>query len=343
MVNLDHSFSIKGLTLKNRIVMAPMCQYSVEKEDGKPNDWHFVHYVSRAVGGVGLILIEMTDVEPNGRITNNDLGLWTDEQIPAFKKIIDEVHRQGAKIGIQIAHAGRKAQDTEESVGATNQPIEDGVSRRGVPRALTTEEVGAMVDKYKDAARRAVEAGVDTIEIHGAHGYLIHQFISPLVNTREDQYGQDLARFPVEVIKAVKSVMPDDMPLLMRLSAIEYVENGYDIQHSLEIAKKCQEAGVDVFHISSGGEGTPGTLKPGNYPGYQVPMARKYREMLNVPVIAVGKLESPELAEAVIANQDADLVAIGRGLLDDPYWGIHALKKIGKSVVPPKQYERGIR
>ena len=174
MVNLDHSFSIKGLTLKNRIVMAPMCQYSVEKEDGKPNDWHFVHYVSRAVGGVGLILIEMTDVEPDGRITNNDLGLWTDEQIPAFKKIIDDVHRQGAKIGIQIAHAGRKAQDTEEPVGATNQPIEDGVSRRGVPRALTTEEVGAMVDKYKDAARRAVEAGVDTIEIHGAHGYLIH-------------------------------------------------------------------------------------------------------------------------------------------------------------------------
>jgi len=337
MTYLDKGIQLKGLSLKNRIVMAPMCQYSVEAEDGIPNDWHFVHYVSRAIGGAGLIIVEMTDVEPDGRITNKDLGLWSDEQIPAFKRIVDEVHKHGAKIGIQIAHAGRKAEDALQPVGSSNIPV--GQKR---PRALTGEEVKQMVVKFKEAARRAVEAGFDTIELHGAHGYLIHQFHSPGINNRSDEYGQDLSLFGVEVIKAVRSVMPENMPLLFRISAIEYMDGAYGLEHSLEIAKKYQSAGVDVFHVSSGGEAPPGAVKPGNHYGYQVPFARAYKQTLHVPVIAVGKLDEPHIAEAVLANADADLIAIGRGMLNDPYWALHAIKAVTKQITPPAQYIRGM-
>ncbi|AST95461.1 NADH:flavin oxidoreductase/NADH oxidase [Shouchella clausii] len=341
-------FQVKKLKLKNRIVMAPMCQYSVDKEDGIPNDWHFVHYVSRAVGGAGLIIMEMTGVEPDGRITNQDLGLWSDDQVPAYKRIINEVHNHGAKIGIQIAHAGRKAEDAKQPVGASNIPVEvlpeeTKNGKLNPPRALETNEVERVVTSFKEAAKRAVKAGFDTIELHGAHGYLLHQFMSPSINTRTDKYGEDLSRFGVEVIKAVKSVMPQEMPLIMRVSAIEYIDGGYDIEHALKIAKKFRDAGVDVFHISSGGEGLPGKKKPLNSPGYQVPFARRFKDELNVPVIAVGRLETPQVAEAVLSNQDADLIAVARGMLNDPYWGLHAIKEIDKHVTPPKQYGRAIR
>jgi NADPH2 dehydrogenase len=337
MPHLHSPFTIKNLELKNRIVMPPMCQYSVEAKDGTPNDWHYVHYVSRAVGGTGLIIIEMTDVEPDGRITDNDLGLWSDEQIPAYKRIISEVQKYGTKIGIQIAHAGRKAEDADVPVGPSD--ISES-SKYKKPRALTTQEVKDMVGKFKDTARRAVEAGVDTIEIHGAHGYLIHQFHSPAINNRKDEYGQDLARFGVEVIQAVKQVMPEGMPLIMRVSAVEYIDGGYDLDHSIEISKRYKEAGVDMFHISSGGEGPAGKRKPGNYPGYQVPMARAIKHALEVPVIAVGMLDDFKLAEATLANEDADLVAVARGMLRDPYWAVHAIQAVSKQGTPPKQYER---
>jgi NADPH2 dehydrogenase len=338
MPYLSQPFQLKGLTLKNRIVMPPMCQYSVEAKDGKPNDWHFVHYVSRAVGGTGLIIMEMTDVDPDGRITDYDLGLWSDEQIPAFARIISEVHKYGAKIGIQIAHAGRKAEDAEVPVAPSEIPFSPKYKQ---PRALTTEEVKEMVIKFKEAARRAVEAGVDTIEIHGAHGYLIHQFHSPSINQRDDEYGQDKARFGVEVIRAIKSVMPDDMPLIFRISAVEYIDGGYGLDYSIELCRRYKEAGVDLFHISSGGEGPVGTArKPGTHPGYQVPFARAIKQALDVPVIAVGNLEDPKLAEATIANGDADLVAVARGMLRDPYWAIHAIQAVSGEVVPPKQYAR---
>lgn len=345
MVTLNSPFTIKGVSLKNRIVMAPMCQYSVEKKDGIPNDWHFVHYLSRAVGGTGLIIVEMTNVEPDGRITDNCLGLWSDNHIPAFKKIVDGIHEQGAKAGIQIAHAGRKAQDAIQPVAPSpiTYPTSPGQKPYRTPRELTNKEIKDLVEKFKQAARRAVEAGFDTIELHGAHGYLLHQFMSPNINVRTDEYGQDLAKFGVEVIEAVKSVMPEDMPLLMRMSAIEYIDGGYSIEHSLEMAKRFKEAGVDVFHISSGGEGPPGKLRPGNYPGYQVSFARKFKEELDVPVIAVGILEEPQIAQYVLKNGDADLIAIGRGMLDDPYWAIHAIRETTGEVLPPKQYERGIR
>lgn len=337
MTSIADPFRLKGLELKNRIVMPPMCQYSVEAKDGVPTDWHFVHYVSRAVGGTGLIIIEMTGVEPDGRITDYDLGLWSDEHIPAFRRIISEVHKYGAKVGIQIGHAGRKAEDA--AVPVAPSPIRFNPNYKQ-PRELTTAEVKEMVQKFQAAARRAVEAGVDTIEIHAAHGYLIHQFHSPLTNQRQDEYGRDLARFGMEVTEAIKAVVPAAMPLIMRISAVEYVAGGYGLEHVIELCKRYKEAGVDLFHVSSGGEGPIGSRKPGAHPGYQVPYARAIKEALQVPVIAVGNLDDPRLAEAVVGNGDADLIGVARGMLRDPYWALHALQAVKGSArdAAPKQY-----
>jgi len=339
MSHLGTPFALKNLLLRNRIVMSPMCQYSVDAEDGAPNDWHFVHYASRAIGGVGLILMEMTDVEPDGRITNRDLGLWSDEQIPAFRRIIDEVHRHGAKIGIQIAHAGRKALDALPPVGPWDEPFAPDAKK---PRALTTEEAWGLVGKFADAARRAVEAGADTIELHGAHGYLIHQFHSPGINRRTDEFGADLSKFGVEAVRAVKKVIPADMPLLMRVSAIEYMADGYGLDHIIPVCAAYRDAGVDLFDVSSGGEGGPaGPRKPGNYPGYQLPFARALREKLGVPVMSVGMLEEPAIAEHAVAGGDADLIAIARGLLRNPYWAVDALRKLdGNADLAASQYRR---
>ena len=339
MTHLFSPYEIKGLKLKNRVVMAPMCQYSVTAKDGIPNDWHFTHYTSRAVGGAGLIITEMTDVEPDGRITDYDLGIWSDDQVPAFARIVEACHGYGAKVGIQIAHAGRKAEDAAVPVAPSAIRFEG--SQYKEPKELTTDEVKRIVESFAAGTRRAVKAGVDTLEIHGAHGYLVHQFQSPYTNHRKDEYGQDLARFGVEVVQAVKSEMPSDMPLLMRVSAVEYVDGGYGLEHIVEIARKYHGAGVDMFHVSSGGEGRPGAQRPGNYPGYQVPFARAIKSELDIPVIAVGMLEDPQLAESVLGNGDADLIAIARGLLRDPYWTIHAAQALGVKLEDiPKQYAR---
>lgn len=336
MKDLFSPFSYKGLELKNRVVMPPMCQYSVEKKDGIATDWHYVHYVSRAIGGAGLIIIEMTDVEPDGRITDNDLGLWSDEQIAPLKRIVDACHQYGAKVGIQIAHAGRKAEDAPQPISASAIPFDD---KSKTPRELTTQEVKEMVEKFRQTAARAIKAGFDTIEIHGAHGYLIHQFQSAYTNKRTDEYGQDLTKFGVEVIKAVKAEMPTDMPLIMRVSGKEYVEGGYDIEDSVAFSKKYEEAGVDIFHVSAGGEGPIAAAgRPGTHVAYQVPLARAFKQELNVPVIAVGRLDSAELANSVIGNEDADLVAVGRGMLRNPYWTIEAAAQLRKETEMPKQY-----
>lgn len=339
MAHLFQPFTLKGLELKNRIVMAPMCQYSVTAKDGKPNDWHYTHYTSRAVGGTALVIMEMTDVEPDGRITDFDLGIWSDEHIPAFARIIESCQSHGAKIGIQIAHAGRKAEDAETPVAPSAIRFEG--ANYKTPKALTTDEIKRLVEKFAESARRAVKAGVDTIELHGAHGYLIHQFQSPLTNRRSDEYGQDLARFGIEVIEAVKSELPGSMPLLMRVSAVEYADGGYGLDHIIDICRKYRQAGVDMFHVSSGGEGPAGSKRrPGNFPGYQVPFAREIKQALEVPVIAVGMLDHPALAESIIANGDADLIAIARGFLRDPYWPLHAAVTLREKPDAPKQYER---
>ncbi|MUG45852.1 NADH:flavin oxidoreductase/NADH oxidase [Paenibacillus woosongensis] len=339
---MNHLFSpyqIKGLELKNRVVMPPMCQYSVENKDGIAADWHYLHYVSRAIGGAGFIIIEMTDVEPDGRISDYDLGLWSDEQIPALARIVEACHKYGAKVGIQIAHAGRKAEDAAEPVAPSAIPFDTDWK---TPRALTTSEVKDMVEKFRQAVKRAVKAGFDAIEIHGAHGYLIHQFHSPLTNQRDDEYGKDLTKFGREIIEAAKAEMPDDMPLMMRISAKEYVEGGYGINESIQFAKQFKEAGVDMFHISSGGEGPISTsAKPGTHAAYQVPLAREIKASLDIPVIAVGRLEDPILANAVIGNEDADLVAIGRGMLRNPYWTLEAAAALKQEIPVPKQYTTG--
>lgn len=326
MIDMFSEYKLKGLELKNRIVMPPMCQYSVTQKDGIANDWHHTHYVSRAIGGTGLIIIEMTDVEPDGRITDYDLGLWSDEQIAPLARIVEDAHKYGAKVGVQIAHAGRKAEDAEVPVAPSPIAFDD---QSKTPRELSTEEVKGMVEKFRLAVRRAVQAGVDVIELHGAHGYLIHQFHSPLTNRRSDEYGQDLTKFGVEIIRAVKSEMPEDMPLIMRISAKEYVKGGYGIKESLEFSKAYKEAGVDMFHVSSGGEGPIGADgRPGTHTAYQVPLAREIKQGLNVPVIAVGRLDEPALANSVIGNEDADLVAVGRGMLKNPYWPLTAAESL---------------
>jgi NADPH2 dehydrogenase len=339
MNDLFSPFQLKGLEVKNRIVMPPMCQYSVEKKDGVATDWHYLHYVNRAIGGAGFIIIEMTDVEPDGRITDFDLGLWSDDQIPALARIVESCHKYGAKVGIQIAHAGRKAEDADVPVAPSAIPFD---LNSKTPRALSTDEIKEMVEKYRKAVKRAIQAGVDAIEIHGAHGYLIHQFHSPLTNKRDDEYGKDLTKFGREVIEAAKKEMPEEMPLIMRISATEYVEGGYGIKESIEIAKEYQQAGIDMFHISSGGEGPIGASgRPGTHAGYQVPLAREMKEALTVPVIAVGRLDDAILANSVIGNEDADLVAVGRGMLRNPHWALEAASILKKETNVPKQYLTG--
>jgi NADPH2 dehydrogenase len=339
---MNHLFSpykIKGLELKNRVVMPPMCQYSVTNKDGIATEWHYLHYVSRAIGGAGFIIIEMTDVEPDGRITDFDLGLWSDEHIPALARIVEACHQYGAKVGIQIAHAGRKAEDADVPFAPSPIPFNNEFK---TPRELSTDEVKQMVEKFRMSVQRAVKAGVDAIELHGAHGYLIHQFHSPLTNQRTDEYGKDLTKFGKEVIRAAKSVMPADMPLIMRVSAREYVEGGYGIKESVAFCREYQQTGVDMFHVSAGGEGQIAAEgKPGTHVAYQVPLAREIKQTLETPIIAVGRLDEPVLADAVIGNEEADLVAVGRGMLRNPYWTLEASVKLNKETQVPKQYILG--
>lgn len=337
MATLFEPWEYKGLQLKNRIMMSPMCQYSVATEDGVPGDWHFVHYVSRAVGGTGLIMMEMTDVEPDGRITVRDLGLWEDRQIPGFLRIVEAVHALGAKIGVQLAHAGRKAQSPSlRPVAPSPLPFEVGGR---VPHELTTDECARLVEAFGQAARRAVRAGMDTIELHGAHGYLLHQFMSPYSNRRRDRYGDPL-RFPLEVVQAVRAALPSAMPLIFRVSAQEYLPpgEGYDFAWLKAAVERLHRAGVDLFDVSSGGNSP--APPPRVYPGYQVGWAAELKRELGVPVIAVGMLDDPLLAEAVVARREADLVAIGRGMLRHPYWANQAALALQAGVQVPAQYFR---
>ena len=327
-------YSIKSVTFKNRVAMAPMCQYSA-KNDGLPGDWHRVHYISRAVGQAGMIVIEATAVEPRGRISSLDLGLWDDSAIPVFADLVSKVHSHGCKIGIQLAHAGRKATIEDEPIVAPSAlAFSDQFS---TPHPLSPEEITSVVLAFGRSARRAAQAGVDFIEVHGAHGYLINQFLSPLTNRRTDAYGSDRALFLAQVLTEVKQHIPETMPVFLRISAEEYVEEGNYPEDLCRLLDPLRNL-IDLVHVSSGGvvENAPVEM----FPGYQVAFAEMIKRKLGLPVMAVGMLESPELAEATLKNGSADFIALGRELLRNPYWPLQAARSLNQEIEWPEQYRR---
>ncbi|MFS0863438.1 NADPH dehydrogenase NamA [Fredinandcohnia sp. 179-A 10B2 NHS] len=329
-------YTIKNVTLKNRIVMAPMCMYSSHNQDGKVEDWHYTHYVSRAVGQVGLIMVEATAVTPQGRISPQDLGIWSDEHIPGLQKLVDMMKAHGSKTAIQIAHAGRKATVEGEIVAPSAIAFNENSK---TPKELTIPEIEEIVQAFRDGAKRAKEAGFDIIEIHGAHGYLINEFLSPLSNKREDKYGgsyENRYRLLGEVIDAVKDVW--EGPLFVRVSAHDYTEGGLTPEDYVDYAKRMKEQGVDLIDVSSGAV-VPARIDV--YPGYQVGYAELIRNKAKIPTGAVGLITRGIQAEEILRNERADLIFIARELLRDPYWPRTAAKELGVSIEGPVQYERG--
>lgn len=333
---LFEPFTIKDVTFKNRIMMSPMCMYSCMDEDGLVNNWHLTHYTSRAVGQVGLIVAEASGVTPQGRISTQDLGIWSDEQIPGLKKLVELNHEHGAKMGIQLGHAGRKAEIDGPIIAPSDVPFND---KMKTPEEMGEKEIKETIDAFQKAAERAKEAGFDVIEIHGAHGYLISEFLSPLANHRTDEYGgshDNRYRFLGEVIDAVKKVW--DGPLFVRVSASDFREDGSGPQDHVYFAKRMKEQGVDLVDCSSGGVAP---AKINTYPGYQVPFADQIRNEAAIPTGAIGLITSPLHAEEILKNGRADLVVLARELLRDPYWPHRAAQILGEDIEAPRQYKRG--
>lgn len=336
MTRLFTPFMIKDMTLKNRIVMSPMCMYSCPNEDGKVTNWHKIHYPSRATGQVGLIIVEATAVTPQGRISPQDLGIWDDSHIAGLKELVDLVHEQGAKIGIQLAHAGRKAMVDGPIIAPSAIPFND---KYKTPEEMTEEQIAETIQAFVEGARRAREAGFDVIELHAAHGYLINEFLSPLTNQRTDQYGGDTDkryRLLEEIIEQVKTVWQG--PLFVRISADDYHPEGNQIDTYVYYSKKMKAQGVDLIDCSSGAV-VPAAIDV--YPGYQVPYAEKIRHEAEIPTGAVGLITHGLQAEEILGNERADLIFLGRVLLHDPYWPRTAAQELGVQLTPPKQYERG--
>jgi NADPH2 dehydrogenase len=313
--------------------MAPMCQY--QAEDGFANDWHFVHYTSRAIGQAGIIVVEATAVEPRGRISMNDLGLWNDEHIEPLKKIVDASKKHGAKIGIQLAHAGRKSRATDSQPGAPS-PIAFN-EKFAVPTELTKEEINSIVGKFGHAAKRAELVGFDFVEVHGAHGYLISEFLSPLTNKRNDDYGQNKELFLKEILESVQKNFPKEKPVFLRISGEEYHPEGNHPESLAQILEKVSHL-YDVLHVSSGGVISKESYE--TFPAYQLEYAEKLKRLLNKLTIAVGKLEDPEIAEKALSENKMDIVSIGRGFLSDPHWPLHAAQKLNQQIDWPSSYER---
>ncbi len=345
MAKLFEPYELKTLRLKNRIVMSPMCQYSAAT-DGLPSDWHLVHYASRAVGGVGLIILEATAVESRGRISAADLGLWEDRQVEPMARLVKLCHDLGAKVGVQLAHAGRKAWSSTKGQGP-GQPVAPSAVPFDpswvTPQELTPDEIGRVVAAWGQAARRARAAGFDLVEVHAAHGYLTHQFLSPLSNRRSDQYGgsrENRVRFAHRVIDAIREAWPPDRPLFVRVSASDYTPGGLDIDETVGIAHTLKAKGIDLIDTSSGG------LVQANlsvYPGYQVAFAERIKREVGVPTAAVGLISQPEHAEEIVAAGRADLVFLGRELLRHPSWPLDAASALGAEVPWPEQYRRAKR
>ena len=329
-----------------------MCQYSAT--DGVASQWHDVHIGSFATGGAGLIIMEASGVTPEGRISTKCLGLWNEKQTARLKPIVDFAHSQGALMGIQLAHAGRKASCLPPWSDHPMASLEEGgwesvapsaISFGGkypTPRALTIDEIKELVQSFADAAKRVVDVGFDLVEIHAAHGYLIHQFLSPLSNQRSDEYGgsfENRTRFMVEIAKAVRTSIPDSMPLFVRISATDWLEGGWTLDDSIDLAKVLREIGVDLIDVSSGGTSSGAPVPVG--PGYQVPLAAAIKEGANIPTSAVGMITEPAQAESIIADGKADAVMLGREMLRNPRWPLHAAHVLGAEVQWPLQIVRG--
>ncbi|HEX8985610.1 MAG TPA: NADH:flavin oxidoreductase/NADH oxidase [Bryobacteraceae bacterium] len=345
-------FSLRGMALPNRIGMSPMCQYS--SIDGFASDWHLVHWGSRATGGVALIVTEATAVSPEGRITPADLGLWKDQHVSRLRTGVEFVHAQGSYIGVQLAHAGRKASMTTPWEEERLVPPEQGgwtvvVAPSPVPfagnYARPSELDGAGIRKvvadFAAATRRAAETGFDFIEIHAAHGYLLHEFLSPLSNQRTDEYGGafgNRVRMLIEVVDAVRSSWPDRLPLFVRLSATDWAENGWDIEQSVQVAGLLKDRGVDLIDVSSGGLLPKVRIPIG--PGFQTPFAAQIRKEAGVATAAVGMITDAAQADDIVRSGQADLVFLARELLRDPYWPLHAAAKLGARASWPVQYLR---
>jgi 2,4-dienoyl-CoA reductase-like NADH-dependent reductase (Old Yellow Enzyme family) len=344
MAELFSPFPIRDLVLRNRIVMSPMCMYSATQE-GLATDWHLAHYAARATGGVGLIITEATAVESRGRISQADLGLWNDEQVAPQAKFVRLCQAEGAAVCTQLAHAGRKAWSPERGKGPA-QPVAPSATPHEadwvVPHALTASEIDEVVEAWAAAARRAHEAGYDAVEVHGAHGYLLHEFLSPLSNQREDAYGGSLenrARLLLRVVEAVRQVWPQEKPLLVRLSATDWDAGGLTVEDQVVVSRWLKERGVDVVDCSTGGIGPAGP--PSILPGYQVPFAAQIRLEADVSTIAVGLITLPPEADSIVREGKADLVALGRELLRHPYWPLDAAFALRQEIEWPRQYLRG--
>jgi NADPH2 dehydrogenase len=333
---LFEPYTLKNIELKNRIVMAPMCMYSSHNEDGKIENWHRTHYVSRAVGGAGLIIQEATAVTPQGRISPQDLGIWSDDHIEGLSELVSMIKEQGAKTGIQLAHAGRKAVLEGDIIAPSSIPFNDDMK---TPVEMTSEDIKETISAFVKGAERARKAGFDVIEIHGAHGYLINEFLSPLSNKRTDEYGgsaENRYRFLREVINGIKGVW--DGPLLVRVSAKDYHEDGLDVEDYVAFAEWMKEQGIDLVDVSSGAV-VPARIPV--FPGYQVKLAETIKRDAGIPTGAVGLITSGLQAEEILQNERADLILLGRELLRDPYWPRSAAKELNEEIQAPKQYERG--
>lgn len=328
-------FAIGNVELKNRIVMSPMCMYS-SNENGEVTDWHKVHYASRAMGGSALIMLEATAVTPQGRISEQDLGIWDDQHIIGLSQLVKLIHAQGAKTAIQIAHAGRKSNVSGDIIAPSSIPFND---KSKVPQEMTDEQISETISAFQNAAKRAKESGFDIIEIHGAHGYLINEFLSPLTNKRTDKYGgtpENRYRFLKEIVASIKAVW--DGPLFVRVSANDYHPEGLTINDYIKIASWLKEDGVDLIDVSSGAV-VPASISV--FPGYQVSFSDAIRNDAHIHTGAVGLITSGIQAEEILQNERADLIFIGRELLRNPYWPRQAALELHTSIPSPKQYERG--
>lgn len=351
MAKLFEPLQIKSVELKNRIMVSPMCEYS--SVDGFSNDWHLVHLGSRAVGGAGLIITEATAVSPEGRITPDDLGIWKDEHIEGLKRIITFIEAHGSVAGIQLAHAGRKASHNSPWKGGKMLSFDEGgwetvapsaIAFRDIdrkPAALAKSGIEKVVADFRNAAKRGLQAGFKVVEIHAAHGYLLHEFLSPLSNQRSDEYGgtfENRVRILLEIVDAINEVWPNHLPFFVRISASDWTEGGWTLDESIQLTKILQTKGVDLIDCSSGGNIPHAKITVG--PGYQVQFAEALKKKTGILTGAVGFITTPQQAEEIVASGRADVVFIARQFLRDPYFPLHAAKALEVVVKWPVQYER---